>query len=208
MSKNIYIVENLTFIPNKDSISKHDCENQLVFVGKMNYEPNIVAVTYFAKRILPTLRQMYKDLEFIIVGAHPSGKVKQLTQLPGVSVTGYVESIESYLQKATIVVAPMLTGAGVQNKIIQAMSYGCCVVTTPIGAEGLHIQGKEIEVLDGEESMILGMQNLLNNKDLRREMGHLARQYVIDNLSEEVVASQFWEFISAGEINNRIRNGE
>lgn len=203
MVKDIYVIENMVPIPDESSLSKQDCDNLLVFVGKMNYEPNIIAVTYFAKHIFPTLRQTYHDLTFQIVGAHPTKKVKLLAQSPGISVTGYVEDIKPYLQKATIVVAPMLTGAGVQNKIIQAMSYGCCVVTTPIGAEGLHIQKEEIGVFDNQESLILGIQNLLKDKNLRKQKGIAARQYVINNLSEKIVASQFWEFISAGETNNK-----
>lgn len=206
MLNKIYVVENMVPIPNEAFISMHDCDNLLVFVGKMNYEPNIIAVTHFAEHIFPALRQIHPDLTFLIVGAHPTDKVKQLAQLPGISVTGYVEEIEPYLQKATIVVAPMLTGAGVQNKIIQAMSYGCCVVTTPIGAEGLHLQKEEIGVFDDEKSMISGMLNLLKDKELRKQKGAAARQYVINNLSEEIVVNQFWKFISAGETNYRTRN--
>lgn len=195
MEKEIYVIGNKVEIPDDVLISKHESDGILVFVGKMNYEPNVVAVTWFAERVLPKLLVTYPNLRFLIVGAHPEKRVQRLSDKPNIQVTGFVESIEPYFQRATIVVAPMLTGAGIQNKIIQAMSYGCCVVTTPIGAEGLTINHNEIAVWGSESEMIGGITNLLANRDKRIEMGRSARQYVIDNLSTEVIARQFWAFM-------------
>ena len=189
------MIGNKVEIPDDVFVSKHESDGILVFVGKMNYEPNVIAVTWFAERILPQLLVTYPNLQFQIVGAHPEKRIQRLSDKPNIQVTGFVESIEPYFQRATIVVAPMLTGAGIQNKIIQAMSYGCCVVTTPIGAEGLTINHNEIAVWDSESEMIGGIANLLANYDKRIEMGKSARQYVIDNLSTEVISRQFWAFM-------------
>lgn len=189
------MVGNKVEIPNDIFVSKHESDGILVFVGKMNYEPNVVAVTWFAEHVLPKLLVTYPNLQFQIVGAHPEKRIQRLSDNPNIQVTGFVESVEPYFQNATIVVAPMLTGAGIQNKIIQAMSYGCCVVTTPIGAEGLTINHNEIAVLGSESEMIDGIANLLINREKRIEMGRSARQYVIDNLSTEVIAKQFWSFM-------------
>ena len=200
MEKGVYVIGNKVEIPNDILVSKHESDGILVFVGKMNYEPNVVAVTWFAERVLPKLLVTYPNLQFQIVGAHPEKRIQRLSNNQNIQVTGFVESIEPYFQRATIVVAPMLTGAGIQNKIIQAMSYGCCVVTTPIGAEGLTINHNEIAVWDSESEMIDGIINLLANREKRIEMGSSARQYVIDNLSTEVIAKQFWSFM--GDIND------
>lgn len=182
-------------IPENDVISRHDSENIIIFVGKMNYEPNVVAVTYFAENVFPELQKKYPNLIFQIVGAHPDNRVLRLCNNPNIQVTGFVDSIVPYFQHATIVVAPMQTGAGIQNKIIQAMSYGCCVVTTPIGAEGLIIDNDEIAIYDTINEFICGISSLLNNPDKRREMGEKARKYVKENLSKEIIANQFWNFI-------------
>lgn len=198
MNKEVYVVGNKVDIPADILISKHDNENLLLFVGKMNYEPNVVAVTTFAECVLPKLLAVYPELQFQIVGAHPDKRVQRLADNANIQVMGFVDSLEPYFQHATVVVAPMLTGAGIQNKIIQAMSYGCCVVTTSIGAEGLTVNHNEIAVWDDEDKMADGIKMLLCNRDKRMAMGKAARQYVIDNLSPEVIAKQFWAFM--GEI--------
>ena len=195
MNREIYVVGNKVDIPDVCDISQHNDENLLLFVGKMNYEPNVVAVTSFAQNVLPGLLKFHPELQFLIVGAHPDKRVKKLADEKNIVVTGFVDSLEPYFQQATIVVAPMLTGAGIQNKIIQAMSYACCVATTPIGAEGLHINNDEIAVWKSIEEWIIGINSLLNNREVRKKMGMSARQYVIDNLSPAIVEKQFWKFV-------------
>lgn len=198
MGKEIFIVGNKVDIPDEKDISVHETKDILLFVGKMNYEPNVVAVTTFAKNIFPKLNETFEDLRFVIVGAHPDKRVQMLSKNPNIIVTGFVEDLKPYFQQATIVVAPMLTGAGIQNKIIQAMSYACCVVTTPIGVEGLDIVNNELAVFANESEMVDGIISLLKNIELRRQMGLSARKYVMDNLSEDVIATQFWNFIEGG----------
>lgn len=195
MEKEIYVIGNKVEIPDDILISKHETDGVLLFVGKMNYEPNVVAVTWFAERVFPKLLVTYPNLQFQVVGAHPEKRIQRLSDTSNIQVTGFVDSIEPYFQRATIVVAPMLTGAGIQNKIIQAMSYGCCVVTTPIGAEGLTISHNEIAIWGDEEKMVDGIRMLLSNREQRVAMGKAARQYVIANLSPNVIAKQFWNFL-------------
>ncbi len=196
MPKIIYTVGNMVKIPDNDSIAQHKNDNNLIFVGKMSYEPNIVAVTFFSTQIFPSLRTKYPELKFIIIGANPDERVKKLAEIEGITVTGFVDSIEPYFKDSTIVVAPMLTGAGIQNKIIQAMSYGCCVATTPIGAEGLKIQNNEIAIINDTDEWISKLIILLSDKNKQKEMGMKAREYVKSNLSKEVISKQFWSFIN------------
>lgn len=197
MGKIILTVGNMVNIPSDDKVSHHNEDNNIVFIGKMNYEPNVVAVKYFAEKIFPKIRKKHQSLKFIIVGAYPDRRVLSLSSIEGIEVTGIVESVEPYYQMATIVVAPMLTGAGIQNKIIQAMSYGCCVATTQIGAEGLKIHNSEIAVLTGVKEWVSTISQLLIDRKKRMVMGKRARQYVIDNMSPEIITKQFWNFLNA-----------
>ena len=143
---------------------------------------------------MPKLLVKHPHLKFKIVGAHPDNRVRQL-ESENVHVVGFVDSLEPFFQGATIVVAPMLTGAGIQNKILQAMSYGCCVVTTPIGAEGLIIKHNEIGVFSNADEMAEGINSLLEDRKKRVEMGDSARQYIIENMSDRNIAEQFWAFM-------------
>ncbi len=197
MSRRIYTVGNMVHIPNARCVSKHDEDNIISFIGKMNTEPNVIAVNYFVKDIFPTLKKKYPKLKFQIVGSHPE-RIQSLADNTNIEVTGYVDSLEPYYQNSTIIVAPMLTGAGIQNKIIQAMSYGCCVVTSTIGAEGLTINNNEIAVIDSTVEWITVLSELLQNRQLRIDMGVKARDYIKNNLSSEIISQQFWSFIRSG----------
>lgn len=196
MARTIHVVGNKVHIPDESRMSKHDGNNMIIFVGKMSYEPNIVATTYFVNQVFPKLLEKYPSLQFVIVGANPDSRVIELANQKNVLVTGYVDSIELYYQKSTIVVAPMLTGAGIQNKILQAMSYGCCIVTTSIGAEGLNICNEEIVIVNEVEKMVGVISSLLIDSSKRRTMGKLARTYVVEHLSESVISKQFWKFMN------------
>lgn len=197
MPKVIHTVGNMVDIPDSASIALHENENSIIFVGKMSYEPNVVAVTFFSTKIFPSLKARYPELKFIIVGANPDERVQRLSGQDGVVVTGFVDSVEPYFRDSTLVVAPMLTGAGIQNKIIQAMSYGCCVATTAIGAEGLTIHDNEIAIINSPDEWVSVLLNLLSDKGRRKEMGAKAREYIKSNLSREVISRQFWTFINS-----------
>ena len=185
--KNIIVVNNYVELPSPDAVCHQLNDNNIIFLGKMNYEPNIVAVQYFAKHIFPKLKARFSNLTFTIVGANPTNVVKKLTNIPGIEVTGFVTSVEPYWVNSTIVVAPMLTGAGVQNKIIQAMSYGCCVATTSIGAEGLELNGDELSIFNSESAWIEGITELLLNTIHRKRMGISARKSIEAKLAKEII---------------------
>lgn len=195
MSERIYTVSNKVSIPCASLCCKHEVDNIIVFVGKMNYEPNVVAVTYFVNHILPSLIDRFPSLQFLIIGIHPNAKVRNLAG-EHVVVTGFVDAIEPFFQQSSVVIAPMFTGAGVQNKIIQAMSHGCCVATTSIGAEGLTICNDEIAVFNEDDQWIEGLCCLLSDRNRRIVMGQLARKYIINYLSSEIIEKQFWKFIN------------
>lgn len=110
-------------------------------------------------------------------------------------VTGFVDEVEPFFLQSSVVIAPMLIGAGVQNKIIQAMSYGCCVATTSIGAEGLTNCNDEIAIFNEDNQWIEGLCSLLSDRNRRIVMGQLARKYIINYFSSEIVERQFWKFI-------------
>ena len=136
--KNKFIVGNAVREIPENERNHHGTESRrLVFVGKMNYAPNILAVNFFAREVMPLVLRKCPDAEFLIVGTKPTGAVENLGNLPGVTVTGGVPEVGSYFSGASVVVAPMLSGSGVQNKILDALAYGARVITTPTGAEGM-----------------------------------------------------------------------
>ena len=175
-----------------DEIIQQNDSRNIVFVGSMFYEPNIVAVTTFAHHIMPLILEKEPLTHFYIVGSRPTSSVRKLTSRH-ITVTGFVESPKEYLRKAAVVVVPMYTGAGVQNKILEAMSIGCCVVTTEIGAEGLtNIKnGREIVIKTEYAAMAEQIIALLRNREQRQEIGVHAKEYIQNNLTFNRILEQF-----------------
>ncbi|HUQ94533.1 MAG TPA: TIGR03087 family PEP-CTERM/XrtA system glycosyltransferase [Bryobacteraceae bacterium] len=95
-----------------------------VFVGVMDYFPNVDAVVWFASEILPLIRKRDPRFEFVIVGRNPSREVRALTKRPGVRVTGGVPDIRPYLAGARCFAASFRMTRGIQNKVLEALAMG------------------------------------------------------------------------------------
>lgn len=168
----------------------------IVFVGKMDYAPNIEACCYFVNEVLPAVAQSCPDVRFIIVGMSPTAKVERLAKDNGhVTVTGKVESVADYYRNAAVVVAPMISGSGLQNKILEAMAHGCCVVTTPVGADGLESEAHGLIVAGDSALMAQNCIKLLNDHNLGKSLGDKNKKYVRETYSYEATAGQFDDFI-------------
>jgi polysaccharide biosynthesis protein PslH len=166
----------------------------LIFSGNMGYAPNIHAVKWFVQLCLPIIKESIPEVYFIIAGANPSKEISNFAQIPGVTVTGFVESMPDTLKNANVAIAPMQSGSGIQNKILEAMSSGLPVVTTNLGLGNIKaIPGKEILLADSPEDFAKAIISLLQNPSLAREIGNQGRQYVVNNHSWEVEANRVEE---------------
>ncbi|NGZ87096.1 TIGR03087 family PEP-CTERM/XrtA system glycosyltransferase [Duganella aceris] len=149
----------------------------LVFTGTMDYRPNIDAVTWFAERVMPPLRQRFADLQFHIVGSRPTGAVLGLRRVPGVHVSGAVPDIRPYLRHATLVVAPLQVARGVQNKVLEAMAMQKTIIATPQALEGISaVPGVEVIGADGADEFIRHISHQLTSFD---DFGLAARRRIL-----------------------------
>lgn len=113
----------------------------LLFVGSFPYEANADAVRYMIDAIYPLIADALGDVPFYIVGAAPTPELVALSRSnPQFIITGQVPSVEPYFAMARVCVAPMRYGAGIKTKLLYSMSCGLPVVTSTIGAEGLHME--------------------------------------------------------------------
>jgi len=167
-------------------------EDWLVFLGKMDYYPNEDAVIYFTNEVFPIIKSQLKNLKFIIVGAYPSKKVQSLRKSAGVEVTGFVDDPYEYLERAKVVVAPIRLGAGIQNKILEAMALQKTVVTTSIGARGIAggKDGKHFVVSDNPEEMAHAIIKLIKDSKTRKEIGQNARALIEDRYTWDIIGSK------------------
>ena len=154
-------------------------ENQILFLGNMRTFPNTDAVVYFVQEIFPLLKQAQPKLKFCIVGNQPTRTVLRLHDGKNIFVTGFVNSVIPFLKNSAVFVAPMRVGAGIQNKILEALAVGTPVVTTTIGAEGL--DEHRLTIANSPEEFYRKSMSLINNKELRNKMVHIGRKYVEEN---------------------------
>lgn len=151
-----------------------------VFTGQMDYRPNIDAVRWFAKDILPLIRQRHPQAGFAIVGRAPTDEVRALASLPGVTVTGEVPDVRPWLAAADAVVAPLLLARGVQNKLLEAMAMARPVVASTAAAEGIDATpGEHLLVADGANAMADAVCSLFDDKAAAAAMGQAARARMI-----------------------------
>lgn len=152
---------------------------RIVFLGKMDYFPNVDAAIHFATTVFPKLKNGVPSAQFFIVGSSPNKRVRELDERHGVTVTGFVDDPWEYLNSADIVVAPMRSGAGLQNKVLEAMALERPVVVSPLAKEGIEaIDGTHLVVADAVDAFANAIQRLLSNEDRRREIGTAARELI------------------------------
>jgi glycosyltransferase involved in cell wall biosynthesis len=133
-------VESLPALPPPTGASN---ECLLLFIGEMSYAPNVDAVTFFARRVFPTIRRENPSARFFVVGRNPVDAVRALDDGSAITVTGAVPSVQPYLEKASVVVVPIRYGGGTRLKILEAMGHGRAVVSTSVGAEGIDARAEE-----------------------------------------------------------------
>ncbi len=160
----------------------------IVFVGAMDYWPNVDAVSWIVKEIFPSVRAKNPDIVFYIVGSNPGREIQNLHNNQGVTVTGTVEDVRPYLRFARCVVAPLRVARGVQNKVLEAMAMARPVVATTMALEGISFDTDSgIRVCDTDQSWINELQAVLRDDEAdRSEPG--ARRHVTDNFSWEASA--------------------
>jgi glycosyltransferase involved in cell wall biosynthesis len=122
---------------------------RIVFVGKMDYYPNVEAAKHFVERIWPAVTERLPGVALTIAGSDPVEAVRALGQAPGVTVTGTVPDLRPYYRDALAAIVPLRTGGGTRLKILEAMAAGTPVISTRLGAEGLSVEpGRNILIAD------------------------------------------------------------
>lgn len=151
----------------------------IVFSGKMSYHANISMVKYLVGDVMPRVWEHRSETQLVIVGKDPPSDIRSLAGNPRITVTGTVEDIRPYLWEATVAVVPLVYGAGIQNKILEAMATETPVVTTSKATSALQASpGRDILVADTPNDFAAEILRLLENKNLQVEVAKMGLQYV------------------------------
>jgi glycosyltransferase involved in cell wall biosynthesis len=179
----------------------------IIFTGTLWYEPNLDAARWLAEDIFPLIRSDFPDMELLIVGDHPPAEVLDLTSRPGISVIGPVEDIRPYLSQALIFLAPIRTGSGTRQKILDAMAMGLPVVSTPIGCEGLEaVEGESISLAKTPAEFREKVRRLVQDPGFRSRLARGGRKLVEQQYSRGAVIEKLAALFRAVEAEVRRRD--
>jgi sugar transferase (PEP-CTERM/EpsH1 system associated) len=133
------------------AVTPGENRKSIIFTGAMDYFPNIGAVDFFAREVLPIIRAKIPDAQFLIVGSNPSRQVRALADLPGVTVTGTVKDVRPYLADAGVAVVPIKVSQGIQNKILEALASSLPVVATKVALGGIPTT-KDLPIAEADDA--------------------------------------------------------
>jgi polysaccharide biosynthesis protein PslH len=155
----------------------------IVFTGNMNYHPNILACKFLVCNILPRLKKKIPEVKICLAGTDPHPDVSVLAG-PNVVVTGYVKDLRTYLSGSKLFVAPLFSGSGLQNKLLEAMAAGLPVITTSMAAQALKaVSGKDLLICNEESQFVEAISFLLADKQKASTVGIEGRKFVKENFN-------------------------
>jgi len=164
-------------------------EGLIVFTGAMQWAPNAEAARFLATEVLPLLRSRRRRVRLAIVGRNPGPEIRGLAAIEEVEVTGEVPDIRHWLWRAQAFVCPMISGTGIKNKLLEALACGTPCVATPLSCQGIRVSpGRDLLVADSATDLAAAVSRLLDDEDLRSELGRHGR--------EAVVAGHGWDSVA------------
>ncbi len=187
----------ITVIPNGVDLAAYRQFNgrpivyDLLFTGKMDFRPNIDAVLWFGQQVWPLILARRPHTTLAVVGQRPHARLDALRQLPGLTITGYVDDVRPYLAGAGVYVAPLRVGGGTRLKLLEAMAMSKAIVSTTVGAEGFPVvDGQELLLADEPEEFAAAVLDLLDNPVQRAKLGGRGQAFAQANYGWDALIPQ------------------
>ena len=182
----VEIIPNIHAMPEFPDSTKRRY-GELVFVGGFKHDPNLDAMLYFCRDVLPRITAACPEARLKIIGSNPPQAIHALAS-EHVEVLGYVPKTAPHLESAYISVAPLRYGGGMKGKVGEAMSYGLPVVTTMFGAEGFGLEpGKDLLIGDTAESFAAKVLALLHDAELHTRIARSGYDFIARHYSVPAV---------------------
>jgi sugar transferase (PEP-CTERM/EpsH1 system associated) len=163
----------------------------LVVTGKLSYHANVAMVLHFVHSILPLIWRRRPETRLVIVGQNPTPEIQHISTDARVTVVGSVPDMRPHLRRATIAVAPLTYGAGIQNKVLEAMACATPVVASPQAVSALEVvPGCEVLVARDPSAFAAQVISLLDNREQQRQIGEAGRRFVERQHHWDMVVSQ------------------
>src|SRR5579863_3259171 len=160
----------------------------LLFVGALHSRPNRDAVRWFVSSVMPLIMHEHPGTRLQLVG--PGGEGLAI-DCPSVVVRGFADNLAAEYRACDVFVCPLRVGTGIKNKMMEALSSGCAIVSTDIGTEGLAVRhGEHLLVANDPLEFAHAVNRLLREPELRKRLGRAARAFAEQSLSSETVRNR------------------
>jgi glycosyltransferase involved in cell wall biosynthesis len=201
--RNLFHVKQVSVVPtgvNLEYFQRPDgaeIKADLVFVGSMDWMPNVDGVLWFVREVLPLIRRRRTGCSLTIAGRLPPPEIRRLAEEdPGIRVTGTVPDIRPYVWESAASIVPLRIGGGTRLKIYESMAAGVPVISTTVGAEGLSVHPPEdILIADSAEAFAECALEVLGDAARRQQIATAAREMVASRYSWEQVSRCFDEIL-------------
>lgn len=169
----------------------------IVFSGKMSYYANESAATFLCDEVMPRVKASEPGATLTIAGSSPSKRIQRYAIGHGIEVTGHVPDMRVCLRNARVAACPVSVGAGVQNKVLEAMAMGKPVVATSKACQALSVvDGEHVLIADQQEDFAEALVRIIRDDDLAGRLGRNGREYVDNNHNWNEKARQLEETYS------------
>jgi len=167
-----------------------EAPDEILFVGTLEYLPNIDAALHFYHEVFPEIVRRRPGARFVVVGKNAVPDVLALHNGTSCVVASSVPDVAPYFEAASLVVVPMRGGGGTRLKVLEALARGKAVVSTSVGAEGLDLRpGIDLEIADRPASFARACVRLLGDADTRRRLGAAGRQRVLERYRWDAIGT-------------------
>ncbi|MHB8798305.1 MAG: glycosyltransferase family 4 protein [Thermoanaerobaculia bacterium] len=171
-------------------------QGTLVFLGALDWRPNLEGVRWFLERVWPSIRKTVPEAKLVIGGSNPPAGLERTFSGEGVRCVGRVPDAQAFFASGAGMVVPLLSGGGMRVKILEAMALGVPVVSTRLGATGIEARdGVGIRLADEPGSMAAACIELLSDPTGAAVLGRAGRRSVLARFDADVIARELLEFL-------------
>ena len=167
-------------------------EKRLLFIGTLNWYPNIEAVRFIANELWPALKLAIPEICIDIIGAQPPEDIVQLSEREaGFNVHGFVDDILPYMNRAAVYVCPITDGGGTKLKVLDALSMEKAMVAHEIACEGINVKnGENVIFAQSVNEYVDAIKLLVDDIDKRNAMGLAARKLIEEQYAYKMVGKK------------------
>lgn len=187
------LTDRITVVP--IAVDTHDrapvvsdpASRNILALGTLHYPPNADGVRWFAQAVFPLVRAAEPEATLTIVGKKPPADIKRLADDVSIEVTGYVNELAPYLERAAMMAVPVRAGGGMRVRILDGFACGIPMVTTTVGLEGIEAEpGRDILLADTVSEFAAAVVELLRDADLRARLAANGRSLVAEKYDWQI----------------------